>query len=74
MRKLFVSALVLLVCSMAHSQTVLEKPKVGMSTAQNVKIERIVLSDSAKLLFFHAKARAGEWISIPRETYIQPVR
>jgi thiol-disulfide isomerase/thioredoxin len=73
MRKLLVLVLILLGCSIAYSQTVLEQPKVGMSTAQNVRIERIVLTDTATVLFFHTEARAGDWISIPKETYIQPV-
>lgn len=73
MRKLLVLVLILLGCPIAYSQTVLEQPKVGMSTAQNVKIERILLSDTATVLFFHTEMVAGNWISIPKATYIQPV-
>ena len=58
---------------LGYSQTILENPKIGMSTAYNVKIEKIELRDSATVLWFHVNQSPGNWIFIPKESYIQPV-
>ncbi len=57
----------------AYSQIIIENPKVGMSTASNLSIEKIELLDTATVFSFHVKSPAGSWISIPGKTYIQPV-
>jgi len=72
MRILLVPLLVLFVCATAYAQTVVQQPKVGMCSVPNIKIEKIELLDTATVLFFHTEAKAGSWISIPKETYIQP--
>lgn len=59
--------------SYAYSQTILENPKTGMSTASNVKIEKIELRDSATVLWFHVYHAPGSWISVPDKSFIQPV-
>ena len=57
----------------AYSQTILDNPKVGMNTASYVTLEKIELSDTTTVLWFQVKFAPGNWISIPKETYIQPV-
>jgi thiol-disulfide isomerase/thioredoxin len=44
-----------------------------MATASYVKIEKIDIRDTATVLWFHIDFKPGNWISIPKQTYIQPV-
>ncbi len=39
----------------------------------NLKVTQVVLSDTSTVLYFKTKHPAGNWIRIPKETYIQPV-
>ena len=54
-----------------YSQTTIENPTIGFSTARDVKLTKVSLSDSATVLSFTTKAKPGNWISIPPKTYIQ---
>ncbi len=63
----------LLLSVSAYSQSVINQPKLGMSTAPNLKLEKIELLDTATVLWFNVKTTPGDWISVPKETYIQPV-
>lgn len=73
MKRILLSAFALILTVFAYSQTIIENPKVGMSTASNVKIEKIELNDTATIMWFHVNNTPGNWISIPKGTYIQPV-
>ena len=73
MRTIFLLTFALVLSLFAYSQTILENPKVGMNTASNVTLEKIELSDTTTALWFHVNYTPGSWISIPKETYIQPV-
>ena len=73
MKKQLLTAITLILSIFAYSQTILEQPKVGMATASYVKIEKIDLRDTATVLWFHIDFKPGNWISIPKQTYIQPV-
>lgn len=44
-----------------------------MSTVSNLNIEKIETSDTATVFWCHVKFKPGNWISVPKETYIQPV-
>ena len=65
--------LFLLSVMVAYAQTVIENPKTGLCLANNIKITKVELTDSTTILSFHTTYIPGNWISIPRETYIQPV-
>ncbi|HET6557536.1 MAG TPA: TlpA disulfide reductase family protein [Prolixibacteraceae bacterium] len=72
MKQTLLLAFLLFSC-IAFSQTVIENPNVGMSTAGNIKIEKIELSDTATVLWFHVIHSPGNWISVPDQSFIQPV-
>ena len=55
------------------AQTVIEKPVYGVATSDYLRITKIELTDSSTVIHFHVHFRPGNWISIPKETYIQPV-
>lgn len=63
----------LLLSCFAYSQTVIENPQIGMSTAGNIKIEKIELRDTATVLWFHVIHSPGNWISVPDQSFIQAV-
>jgi len=73
MKTILLTAFALFLTFFAYSQTIIENPKVGMSTASNVKIVKIELSDAATVLWFHVNSSPGNWMSVPNKTYIQPV-
>ncbi len=56
-----------------QSHVTILDPLSGLSTAQNLNLDKIELSDSCTILTFTYSARKGNWIHIPKETYIQPV-
>jgi thiol-disulfide isomerase/thioredoxin len=55
------------------AQTVIEKPHYGIASKDYLRITKIELTDSSTVLYFHVNFRPGNWIAIPKETYIQPV-
>ena len=73
MKRILFTTFVLILSVFAYSQTILENPKVGMSTATNVRIVKIELRDSATVLWFHVNQTPGAWISVPGGSFIQPV-
>ena len=73
MKTILLTTFALFLTFFAYSQTIIENPKVGMSTASNVKIVKIELTDAATVLWFHVNSTPGNWISVPNKTYIQPV-
>jgi thiol-disulfide isomerase/thioredoxin len=56
-----------------RAQTVIENPRYGISTCDYLRITRIERTDSSTVLYFHVRFHPGNWISIPKETYIKPV-
>jgi len=71
MKRILLTIYALILSVFAYSQTVLENPKTGMSTAFNVKIEKIELRDTATVLWFHVNQTPGAWISVPGGSFIQ---
>ncbi len=63
----------LLMTTATLAQTVIEKPVYGVATCDYLRITRIELTDSSAVFHFHIHFRPGNWIFIPKETYIQPV-
>ncbi len=73
MKQFLLFFIALFLSNFVFSQTVIENPKVGMSTASNVKLEKVEILDTATVLWFHVDYKPGWWISIPKKTFIQPV-
>jgi thiol-disulfide isomerase/thioredoxin len=72
MKRIFLLIGGLLLSFVINSQTVIENPEYGSSTAPYVKITGIELTDSTTVLHFHVDNTPGWWISIPADTYIKP--
>lgn len=73
MKKILLLNFALVLTVLVQAQTVIEQPKTGMSTASYIDITKIELKDSVTVLWFHVKFTPGNWISIPKTTYILPV-
>lgn len=73
MKNILLLNFALILTLLVNAQTVVEQPRTGISTVFNLKIEKIILSDSATVFLFHTKAAPGDRISIPNKTYILPV-
>jgi len=56
-----------------YSQTVINNPKTGLSLNNNSTITKVELTDTTTVLSINTKYTPGWWISIPKETYIQPI-
>ena len=72
MKKNFILLVVLLVSSVIFSQKIIDKPDYGFSNLPG-KLTKIELTDSATIIHFYVKYPAGQWIFIPKESYIQDV-
>ena len=72
MKKLSVIALCILATCYTYAQTIIKNPDVGFHLAHNVHLTQLEINDTATVLSFTAKHRPGNWISIPKQTYIQP--
>jgi len=72
-KKALISLLFILLGIVAFSQSVIENPKTGLSLNINSKITKVELTDSTSILYFRTLYNPGWWISIPKETYIQPI-
>ena len=73
MKSILLTTFTLFLSVFVYSQILIENPKIGMSTASNVKIEKIELSDTATVLSFRLHSSDDRKFLIPSETYIQPV-
>ncbi len=73
MKRIFLLAFSMVMGVFTFAQTVVENPKTGMSTASNVQLQKIESLSDATTLWFHVTYTPGQWISIPKMTYIQPV-
>ena len=72
MKKLITCILTFLFTAISFSQTVIEKPKHGLSSDPDVKLVKIELQDTSVILWFHTTSNPGASISIPENTYIVP--
>jgi thiol-disulfide isomerase/thioredoxin len=57
--------------SSAQAQKVIDDPKHGLTSASYLNLTKIELSDTATVLSFLVNFKPHNWISIPKETYIQ---
>jgi len=73
MKKINLLLLTLLLSVAVYAQTIIEKPRYGLSTARTVNIVKIEVADTATVLYFHTTEKPGNWIYIPQQTYIQPL-
>lgn len=67
---LFLSSLLSLI---AYSQTVIENPQTGLTSAMGVNITKVELSDTVTILSFRTILKAGSKILIPSKTYIKDI-
>jgi thiol-disulfide isomerase/thioredoxin len=72
MKQILLLTLLFFSC-IAYSQRTVENPRIGMSTAGNLKIEKIELRDTATVLWFHVQHPQGSWIFVPDKSFIQAV-
>jgi hypothetical protein len=55
-----------------HAQKTINNPSVGFNSASStLKITKTITSDTATVLWFTTTYPAGQWIRIPKDTYIQ---
>lgn len=57
--------------SSVNAQKVIDEPKHGISIAPYLNLTKIELRDSTTIMSFFVNFTPGNWISIPKETYIQ---
>lgn len=62
----------LLVSTVIFSQKIIDNPDYGMSSLPG-NLTKIELTDSATIIHFYIKYQPGQWIFIPKESYIQDV-
>lgn len=72
MKKIFLLFAVLLSINSVFAQKIIDKPDYGLSNIPG-SITKIELTSEATILHFHIKYPTGQWISIPKESYIQDV-
>jgi thiol-disulfide isomerase/thioredoxin len=73
MKRILLIALALASSFFVYSQRIVESPKVGSSTLQNVTLNKIELLNSGTVLWFNIRVKPGVEFIIPKKTYIQPV-
>lgn len=71
MKKYTLSLLMLWASLSIFGQTIIDNPKIGISSAPYVRLIRLELSDSVTVLHFNTSYRPGYWIRIPDQTYIK---
>ena len=72
MKKNLTLFVMLLVSTVIFSQKIIDKPDYGLSNIPG-SITKIELTDSATIIHFYIKYPTGQWIFIPKESYIQDV-
>jgi len=73
MKKTLLLNFAIVLTFLVNAQTVVEQPRIGMSTVSGLKIEKIELRDTVTVLSFSLDYPAGSWINIPKSTYLLPV-
>ncbi len=72
MRNLILSVFVLLTINVHSAKTkVIERPPFSVWNSTTIEIEKIVLSDTATVLFIKAFFYPNQWIRIDTETYLR---
>lgn len=72
MKKILLLFAVLLSISSVFAQKIIDKPDYGLSNIPG-SITKIELTAEATILHFHIEYYPGQWIFIPKESYIQDV-
>ncbi|MEO8255142.1 MAG: TlpA disulfide reductase family protein [Flavobacterium sp.] len=72
MKKNFMLLVMLLVSTMIFSQKIIENPEYGINHIPG-NITKIELTADATILHFYVKYPTGQWIFIPKGSYIQDV-
>jgi thiol-disulfide isomerase/thioredoxin len=72
MKKNFIFLFTFLFGCSVFSQKIIDKPDYGLSNLPG-SITKIELTGDDTILHFHIKYQPGQWISIPKETFIQDV-
>lgn len=72
MKKNLTLLVLLFVSTVIFSQKIIDKPDYGMSSLPG-NLTKIELTDSATIIHFYIKYQPGQWISVPKESYIQDV-
>ncbi|WP_140485122.1 thioredoxin-like domain-containing protein [Flavobacterium sp. GSA192] len=72
MKKIFSILVALLMSCGVFSQKTIDKPDYGLSNLPG-KLTKIELTDSATIIHFYIKYYPGQWIFIPKESFIQDV-
>ncbi len=73
MKTILMLLFTLLTAMTTLGQTVIENPRYGIASKDYLHLTKIELTDSSTVLYFHVNFRPGNWIAIPKQTYIQPV-
>lgn len=68
----YATIMLLFLTGFCLAQTIVSNPKTGFSTAGNVQITKVELSDTATILSFDVEYTPNFWINAPIETHIQP--
>lgn len=72
MKKILFLFAILLSASSAFAQKIIDKPDYGLSNLPG-SITKIELTPEATILHFYIKYYPGQWIFIPKESFIQDV-
>ena len=73
MKKHIFTILSLFLTFVIYSQTILENPKTGFSSASGTSIQKIEITDYSTVIYFKIAGNVGTGFSIPKETYIKDV-
>jgi thiol-disulfide isomerase/thioredoxin len=72
MKKNFIIFFTLLLSCSVFSQKIIDKPDYGLSNLPG-SITKIELTSEATIFHFHIKYQPGQWIQVPKDTYVQDV-
>ena len=72
-KNVFTILLFLFSAIVVYTQTIINNPKTGLSLNNNSTITKVELTDTTTVLSINTKYTPSWWISIPKETYIQPI-
>lgn len=72
MKKIFSILIALLVSGGVFSQKTIDKPDYGLSNLPG-SLTKIELTTEATILYFYIKYQPGQWIQVPKDTYVQDV-
>lgn len=73
MKQILFLALMLVSMVSLNAQVVIENPTTGFTNSPNLKITKVVITDTATILSFHTTSTPKCWIQIPKSTFIQVI-